>query len=208
MNQVCDDGVRPGNDRNVPPRPIRFLYPESSMEGWGPELAVILGLVEGLTEFLPVSSTGHLILVGHFLGFTGEVAASIDISIQLGSVLAIVAYERAKLASLCSEAYQEQASLRHLFKTTRPPGGAITWHQCRTTLLRSMETHKSLWFLFGLGVAFCPAAIVGLLTYHWIKAYLFTPQTVAGALILGGIVILLVEAHPKQITVGRYIDAL
>ena len=52
--------------------------------------AVILGIVEGVTEFLPVSSTGHLILVGHLLGFTGEKADSFDVIIQLGAILAVV----------------------------------------------------------------------------------------------------------------------
>src|SRR5690606_23154817 len=52
--------------------------------------ALVLGLLEGLTEFIPVSSTGHLLLAGHFLGFesTGKV---FEIMIQLGSILAIVA---------------------------------------------------------------------------------------------------------------------
>jgi len=51
---------------------------------------LILGLVEGLTEFIPVSSTGHLIVAGHLLGFAGERAATFDMFIQLGAILAVV----------------------------------------------------------------------------------------------------------------------
>jgi undecaprenyl-diphosphatase len=171
------------------------------MNDWGPELAVILGVVEGLTEFLPVSSTGHLILVGHYLGFTGQTAASIDISIQLGSVLAIIAYERAKLASLFSEAYQQQAALRSIISTTRAHSPSPTARQWREILGQSAATHRSLWFLVGVFVAFCPAALVGLLAHDWIKTYLFTPQSVAAALILGGLIILGVEARPSRASV-------
>ncbi|HMI39410.1 MAG TPA: undecaprenyl-diphosphate phosphatase, partial [Nitrospiraceae bacterium] len=77
------------------------------MNEWGPGLATILGIVEGLTEFLPVSSTGHLILVGHVLGFEGDLAASAEISIQLGAILAVIAYERHKLASMIGQAGRE-----------------------------------------------------------------------------------------------------
>jgi undecaprenyl-diphosphatase len=52
--------------------------------------AIIMGIVEGLTEFLPVSSTGHLILTGELIHFKGEQAKTFEIFIQLGSILAVV----------------------------------------------------------------------------------------------------------------------
>ena len=59
--------------------------------------ALILGVVEGLTEFLPVSSTGHLILFGDLLDFTGERAKVFTIAIQLGAILAVCWEYRAKV---------------------------------------------------------------------------------------------------------------
>jgi undecaprenyl-diphosphatase len=54
--------------------------------------SIILGIIEGVTEFLPISSTGHLILVNNFVGFTGNFAHMFDIVIQLGAILAVVIY--------------------------------------------------------------------------------------------------------------------
>jgi undecaprenyl-diphosphatase len=62
--------------------------------------AVILGLVEGATEFIPVSSTGHLILVGDLLNFEDERAKTFEIFIQLGAILAIVWLYRGKFAQV------------------------------------------------------------------------------------------------------------
>ena len=59
--------------------------------------ALILGIVEGLTEFLPVSSTGHLILIGDLLDFTGERAKVFTIAIQLGAILAVCWEYRGKV---------------------------------------------------------------------------------------------------------------
>lgn len=121
--------------------------------------AVILGVVEGVTEYLPVSSTGHLILVGDWVGLQGPVAATFEIFIQLGAVLAVVWHYRVRL-----------------LEVARRAGG-----------------QEGRAFILPLFVAFLPAAVVGLLLHGWIKAHLFTPLVVAGALVVGGVVILVLE---------------
>lgn len=77
-----------------------------------PLQAALLGLIEGLTEFLPVSSTGHLILAGHLLGLEGEGAHVFEIVIQLGALLAVVVHYRGLLAQRAAGLLRlEKASL-------------------------------------------------------------------------------------------------
>lgn len=74
--------------------------------------ALILGVVEGLTEFLPVSSTGHLILVGDLLGFNGEKAKTFEIAIQFAAILAVCWEYRAKLIAVLTGLSSGGAALR------------------------------------------------------------------------------------------------
>ncbi|HSH71721.1 MAG TPA: undecaprenyl-diphosphate phosphatase [Methylophilaceae bacterium] len=124
--------------------------------------AFILGIVEGATEFLPVSSTGHLIIVGDLLNFNDDRGKVFEIVIQLGAVLAVVWEYRAKFSHVLVSLPKEQASQR---------------------------------LVINLLIAFMPAAIFGLAFHHLIKEYLFSPITVAIALIVGGFAILLIEKN-------------
>lgn len=143
-------------------------------------ISTILGLVEGLTEFIPVSSTGHLILADHYLNFHGiigpEQAELFEVVIQLGAILAIGFLFRTRLThAIVSK------------NITSGPG-----------LLR---TH--------LAVAFMPAAVIGFLFHKYIKAYLFSPTSVAISLIVGGILMILIEKRvarrPHSRSIGHMI---
>jgi len=72
--------------------------------------AIILGIVEGITEFLPVSSTGHLILAGDILGFTGNTAKTFEVFIQLGAILAVVWFYREKVSATIKDIGSEKTN--------------------------------------------------------------------------------------------------
>jgi undecaprenyl-diphosphatase len=130
--------------------------------------ALLLGIVEGITEFLPISSTGHLLVVGHLIGFgKGEASAAADtysIAIQFGAILAVMYLYRIRMWSMA----------RGVF-------GAD--NEGRAVLTR-------------LIVAFLPAAFLGAVFGDALKEKLFGPIPVAIAWCVGGVVLLVWKQKP------------
>lgn len=140
--------------------------------------AAILGVVEGVTEYLPVSSTGHLILTSHLMGMTrykdqsGPLGPVLDrkrmksinafeIVIQLGAILAVVSLYRRRVGQMARGLAGRDASGRRLLGL--------------------------------LVVAFLPAALAGVLLHRGIEKYLFGPVPVAIALAVGGVLMIIIE---------------
>lgn len=154
--------------------------------------AALMGLVEGLTEFLPVSSTGHLILAGSLLGFHDERAKVFDLAIQTGAMVAVMWNYRERFAPLVRPG--AWAFTAALFPALGDTQRLRLWAQDPTW---AFQRH--------LIIAFMPAALLGLAFGSWIKATLFYPVPVAIVLIIGGFVILAVERwvsrHPERVRI-------
>jgi undecaprenyl-diphosphatase len=134
--------------------------------------AAVLGFVEGLTEFLPVSSTGHLLLMEQVLGWGGSAfGKSFAILIQLGAILALLTIYFGRLWQLAKNMFTDWAAAR---------------------------------FIIGVLLAFLPAAVIGALSYHIIKTYLFDVRVVCVSLIVGGFILLLVDRLDLKV---RYHEA-
>ncbi|EIX1532550.1 undecaprenyl-diphosphate phosphatase [Cronobacter sakazakii] len=134
-------------------------------------VAAILGIVEGLTEFLPVSSTGHMIIVGHLLGFEGDTAKTFEVVIQLGSILAVVVMFWRRLFGLIGIHFGH------------PPHEGVG--KGRLSLIHIL-----------LGMV--PAVMLGLVFHDFIKS-LFNPINVMYALVVGGVLLIIAEVlKPKE----------
>lgn len=131
--------------------------------------AAILGIVEGVTEFLPVSSTGHLRLVAYWMNVGGDREQAFEIFIQLGAILAVAWDFRSQLVA---------------------------------DLLGARRPGPERRLLSGLVLAFVPAAAVGLVFHRAIERYLFSNASIAGALVVGGILILIVESRRLEPRTG------
>lgn len=153
------------------------------MNLWEAFVALILGLVEGLTEFAPVSSTGHMIIVDDFLFqtkemFSADIANTFKIVIQLGSILAVVVLMWDRFMNLLGikKLKGQQAS----------------------------EPHLNLWMVI---VGLIPAGILGVLFDDYIDEYLFSTRTVVIGLVVGALLMLAADwfrpRQPKTDTVDK-----
>ena len=147
-------------------------------------IALLFGVLEGITEWLPVSSTGHIILLAHFLpSFLDKTFFSLfEVVIQLGAILAV---------------------LVRFFHTVFPFFRGNT-----------RETRKNALLLWGkLLLSALPSAVVGLLLDDLLDTYLFNPVTVAVTLMIYGVAFLVVEKRRQQPRITHasalsYTDAL
>ncbi|WP_252231682.1 undecaprenyl-diphosphate phosphatase [Clostridium sp. ZBS15] len=129
--------------------------------------AIIVAIVEGLTEFVPVSSTGHMILASDLINFQGEFVKMFEVVIQLGAILAVVVLYWKKIKDSVIEFF---------------------------TYIFTCGKKGEVGFKFGINVLIgsIPAGVVGILYYSKIKS-LFKPQAVVVGFIVGGILLIVIE---------------
>ena len=145
--------------------------------------AIVLGLVQGLAEFLPISSSGHLLLVPWLFGWNDfadvGVEKAFDVALHLGTLVAVVAYFRRDLVVYVRD------GLRMVVARQRPATaeGRIAW----LLVLSSV-----------------PAAVVGAVAQDAIDEHLGTPGLIAGSLVVFGLVLLWADQRPGVRTIESY----
>lgn len=141
------------------------------MKAWE---AAVIGIVEGVTEYLPVSSTGHNVLAQRLLGIPdNEAAKAYAICVQAGAILAVAVLYWSRLVEIVASCW-----------------GEVTRTQNRSTAGFQLAVQ--------LVVAFLPAAVVGILFDDWIEARLFGLEPIVAAWFVGGALILAVSAWRRQ----------
>lgn len=138
--------------------------------------AIILGLVQGVTEFLPISSTGHLVLVRDWLSVSDVNGLAVDAVLHFATTLAVILYFRSDLTVLISAMFRK--------------------------LGRLPVNERDITLFYALAVGTVPAVILGLLLDSTISTHLQTPLVVAGVLFLASVFFLFAEwrhyVEPKR----------
>ncbi len=144
--------------------PASSCFPEIALDLVLFFKAALMGIVEGLTEFLPISSTGHLILANAMMGFSqaigSEKAKVFEIAIQTGAIFAVI---------------------------------LVYLQRLKDTVTGLGSDPKAQRFALNVVIGFLPAVVMGLLVGKAIKEHLFTPTVVATTFIIGGVIILIAE---------------
>jgi len=140
--------------------------------------AIAIGVVEGITEFLPISSTGHMIIVGNLINFSAptypkEYIDMFEVVIQLGAILAIV---------------------------------VLYWERIYNSLKNLAPGKWGFKLWLNILVAFLPSAVLGLLLHSVIEEKLFNPFTVALALVVGGFMMIFFENKYRKGNKIRNVD--
>ncbi|MBF0500833.1 MAG: undecaprenyl-diphosphate phosphatase [Candidatus Riflebacteria bacterium] len=158
--------------------------------------AVIQGIVEGLTEFLPISSTGHMIITDYFLeasgfksGLSEEAVKSFEVFIQLGAILAVAILYRAKIADMIGH-WRD---------------GLTYFGKGENSKEASSESGRLS--LVHILFAMLPAVVIGLLCHSFIKHYLFSAKTVVIGLVVGGVYMIFAERRETPISAAT-LDAI
>ncbi len=153
--------------------------------------AVALGVVEGLTEYLPVSSTGHLIIANSLLGLDSDAPI-----LARGNAEKVVRDRHDEVVSVKTAADAYSIIIQF---------GAIIavffayWKRCTGTLVGICRNDPASWRLSrNLIVAFVPAAGLGFLFHDYIEKFLFNTTGVAVALIVGGVIMLVLDKRQKK----------
>lgn len=155
--------------------------------------AIVLAIVEGITEFLPISSTGHMVITQALMGIEStEYVKAFTVMIQFGAILSVVVLY-----------------FKRFFRFELP---SDMWHGNHSNVRRALSRFR---FYFLLIVGVVPAAILGLLFNDWVDEALGEVWIIAANLVIGGIVMLFIDklikknhasevTYPKSFVIGLF----
>ena len=183
-------------------------------------VAIILGVVEGVTEFLPVSSTGHLLLCEKWMGLRLEDGfwSMFTIFIQIGAIAAVVVYFRARILELLRGHPERKLTPLEISQTTRksphPPAGSaastpapeakpvLDYHGDVLADDTPPTAAQRGYAILMILLASTPL-VVAYFAQHWAEKHMNSPLVIAAALLFGGVAMAVIEWLPLNVTTRR-----